>query len=352
MPSTFFYDGSGTTYNVPYANVMAFQANAAGSAWGITRNGTLESDLSGISAPNTTATGFVLANDPNFSRILNCTIHEFILLERTDQQTRLKMEGYLAWKWGLASYLPQSHPYRFTAPKDNRYLKRKTRTLVALAGSSGSGGTTHNSTLSESVTAADAMSAIATFAALASEAITAGDAASSTATFNSTATESITASDTFGGAATFAALISESTTLADLVDSGNLFLVTLSEAVTVADAQAAAATYVGAINEIVGMADAQAVTAQFAAAISEATTISDVAQAAALYGLALSEGIALGESATASRILIATLAESLGLADLLTSGSIALIRLGGGRLHITPDVRSCVVADMRSIVIP
>jgi hypothetical protein len=65
-------------------------------------------------------------------------IYEIIIFPTIlSAQDALKVEGYLAWKWGLYSVLLASHLYRFSPPKDNRYLKRRTRTIVALAGASG-----------------------------------------------------------------------------------------------------------------------------------------------------------------------------------------------------------------------
>ena len=45
----------------------------------------------------------------------------------------LKAEAWIAWEFGVQSLLGLSHPYRFSPPRDNRYLKRRTRTIVSLA---------------------------------------------------------------------------------------------------------------------------------------------------------------------------------------------------------------------------
>ena len=39
-------------------------------------------------------------------------IGELIVLENASDETRLKFEGYLAHKWGLADKLPSDHPYK------------------------------------------------------------------------------------------------------------------------------------------------------------------------------------------------------------------------------------------------
>jgi hypothetical protein len=44
---------------------------------------------------------------------------EFILVERQCQCYRQKIEGYLAWKWGLVANLPEGHPYKLRPPRGN-----------------------------------------------------------------------------------------------------------------------------------------------------------------------------------------------------------------------------------------
>ena len=41
---------------------------------------------------------------------------EIIIAQNLDTTNRQKLEGYLAWKWGLASNLPGDHPYKNSAP--------------------------------------------------------------------------------------------------------------------------------------------------------------------------------------------------------------------------------------------
>jgi hypothetical protein len=114
-PGTFSYDlSSGTAYNSTSAQVMAFQSNTTG--WGVWRNGILEGTTNGISAPNTNNLGFTLASQTNPNRKSNITLAEFILLETTDARLRQQIEGYLAWKWGLTTNLPASHPFRNRPP--------------------------------------------------------------------------------------------------------------------------------------------------------------------------------------------------------------------------------------------
>jgi len=44
------------------------------------------------------------------------SIGELVIVNSTDRNIRLQLEGYLAWKWGLLSNLPALHPYKNIAP--------------------------------------------------------------------------------------------------------------------------------------------------------------------------------------------------------------------------------------------
>ncbi len=105
---------SGTAYNNTNAQVMVFQSNTTG--WGVWRNGTLEATTSGIAAPSTANTGFILAGQNNPNRKSNITMTEFILLRTTNTSSRQIVEGYLAWKWGLTANLPTAHPFKNRPP--------------------------------------------------------------------------------------------------------------------------------------------------------------------------------------------------------------------------------------------
>ena len=114
-PSNFSYDlSSGTAYNNTNAQVMAFQSNVTG--WGVWRNGTLEETTNGISAPDTSNTGFTLASQNSPNRKSNITMTEFILSTTTNTSSRQIVEGYLAWKWGLTANLPTAHRFKNRPP--------------------------------------------------------------------------------------------------------------------------------------------------------------------------------------------------------------------------------------------
>jgi len=105
---------SGTVYANNVGNIMAFQSNTTG--WGVWRNGTIESTTNIIATPDNTNVGYSLARQYTSSRASNIVIGEVIMVQTTDTITRQKIEGYLAWKWGLTSSLPSDHPYKNARP--------------------------------------------------------------------------------------------------------------------------------------------------------------------------------------------------------------------------------------------
>ena len=114
-PGTGNYDlSSGTVYSNSTGNVMAFQSNTTG--WGVWRNGTIEATTNTIATPNTDNIGYSIGGQYNVSRRMHGVIGEIIMVQTTDTTTRQKIEGYLAWKWGLQASLPVGHPYKAAAP--------------------------------------------------------------------------------------------------------------------------------------------------------------------------------------------------------------------------------------------
>ena len=53
----------------------------------------------------------------NTTRSATCDWGELLLYSNALSSTDIKrIEGYLAWKWGVASYLPTLHPYKLAKP--------------------------------------------------------------------------------------------------------------------------------------------------------------------------------------------------------------------------------------------
>jgi hypothetical protein len=103
------YAPSSSIYNVPY--IMSFINSADPSLNALTLNGTpltLEYSQPADSY-NTSSMSYIIGN-ANYGT--NVDVMEIIFyygdLSRSQRQ---RVEGYLAWKWGLQTTLPSSHPY-------------------------------------------------------------------------------------------------------------------------------------------------------------------------------------------------------------------------------------------------
>ena len=79
-------------------------------------NGTLRAKQNNIgTAGGSSNVNVVGANDNNANRFQG-DLAECVVLSSVDTDTRQKLEGYLAWKWGLEGELPAAHPYKSAAP--------------------------------------------------------------------------------------------------------------------------------------------------------------------------------------------------------------------------------------------
>lgn len=79
-------------------------------------NGTTASSSQTITSSDTTVNtiGWDFAGGTQYA---DASLAELIILPSVvDTETRQKIEGYLAWKWGLQNSLPTSHPYKNQAP--------------------------------------------------------------------------------------------------------------------------------------------------------------------------------------------------------------------------------------------
>jgi hypothetical protein len=91
-------------------------ASPAASRSTISRNGAnSQANNTETNAPSTTASGRHLQVGAVGNGVfpLTGTIAEIIIASDSDAQ---KIEGYLAWKWGLEANLPSGHPYENAAP--------------------------------------------------------------------------------------------------------------------------------------------------------------------------------------------------------------------------------------------
>jgi len=61
-------------------------------------------------------TQLAVLSDKNQVNSIDGLIAELIIVNDTSSDTRYRLEGYLAWKWGLQANLPPGHPYELGAP--------------------------------------------------------------------------------------------------------------------------------------------------------------------------------------------------------------------------------------------
>ena len=96
--------------------LMGFYGSVTDDAQEIWKNGSLLASATGgnysVTAASTAEIGGVSG-----SQYQSASIGEIVLVESTvDETTRQKIEGYLAWKWGLEANLPALHPYEDAPP--------------------------------------------------------------------------------------------------------------------------------------------------------------------------------------------------------------------------------------------
>lgn len=80
------------------------------------QNGTSQGTNTATDSTTHAAGRIYLGSDNNPSTFFAGQIAEIIVLSGTDQTTREKAEGYLAWEWGLQGSLDAGHPYKSAPP--------------------------------------------------------------------------------------------------------------------------------------------------------------------------------------------------------------------------------------------
>lgn len=101
----------GTTYNI-------FMISKVGTAETAYQNGTL---VASYTAANTTiqntSSTFIITG-PSLGTLTYSTnnIAEILIYTGDMSASRQRIEGYLAWKWGLVANLPANHPFKNTPP--------------------------------------------------------------------------------------------------------------------------------------------------------------------------------------------------------------------------------------------
>jgi hypothetical protein len=109
------YDlGSGTPYTTGSVELISF-AVAAGQ-WRVYRNGTSEGTSGTVTtALGSDAAGMRLAQQYG-GRTSGISLAEIVMVFDASLANRERVEGYLAWKWGVQAKLPSSHAYSSNSP--------------------------------------------------------------------------------------------------------------------------------------------------------------------------------------------------------------------------------------------
>lgn len=113
-----FYEGNTALVN-PSANLFSLVGDNATSNMEYWLNGTADGSTGagnfGTTSVFSGGQGY-LGND-NYGSAAISDLAEVVLINGKDStDDRQKMEGYLAWKWGLEGNLPIGHPYKNAAP--------------------------------------------------------------------------------------------------------------------------------------------------------------------------------------------------------------------------------------------
>ena len=108
------YDlSAGTPYVDNSPELISFAT--LGGRWNVYRNGLSEGG-GGVTTALTDTTGIRLAHQVHESRTSSMSLAEAILLFGASTENRERIEGYLAWKWGIVGKLPSNHPYKPQKP--------------------------------------------------------------------------------------------------------------------------------------------------------------------------------------------------------------------------------------------
>jgi hypothetical protein len=102
----------------PHMLMGVFDRTASTIGAEIWLDGTLEAMDTDSPKSSKTCDTFIMGRTAVFvsDRLTDGGVGEVIIAHDIDESTRQKLEGYLAWKWGLVGNLPSDHPYKNFAP--------------------------------------------------------------------------------------------------------------------------------------------------------------------------------------------------------------------------------------------
>ena len=149
--------------------------------------------------------------------------------------------------------------------------------------------------ITESTTASDAASTIATLNISVSESITATEAASAGMVYLGALAESATAADVVEAVKAYLAAVSEATTASELTSASLTLTATLSELTTAAESLAVRSVLTAPVSEVTSAADSIAGGLLFLSDVTEAATATDVAESVLIFNRAVTEATTVAE---------------------------------------------------------
>ena len=106
---------TGGPFNGPSVHALAFDYTVA-SNYNAYVDGTKRTTDTAYTATLQASQELRIFANRGDSKYVNGAFAEMVIVKDVTTVTRQKIEGYLAWKWGLQANLPVGHPYKSAAP--------------------------------------------------------------------------------------------------------------------------------------------------------------------------------------------------------------------------------------------
>lgn len=178
------------------------------------------------------------------------------------------------------------------------------------------------SAIAEAGSAADNPSSVATLPSAVAEAGSAADAPNGVGVFPRAVGESGAAADTPGSVATLPAAIAETGAAADTVAQGSVFAAAITEAGSAAETETAQLAAAGVVAEAGSAADAETSQASLVAALAEAGAGADSPSSAAVLPSAVSEAAAGADTPGSAAVLPVAVGEAGAAAETVSSAAV------------------------------
>lgn len=195
-------------------------------------------------------------------------------------------------------------------------------------------GNVYNVSISESASAADTVSSLATLVANDTESASAADTVSSQANLVAAISEAGSAADTTSSKVTSADTISEAASAADTVNGGLSFSAAIVEGGSAADTTNAQLAAAGVISEAGSASDTVSSQVNAASAISESASAADTVNGTMTIAAAIVEGASAADTVSSKGTLAGTIAEAAVALDTVSSQGVlvaAIVEVGNAQ---------------------